>query len=119
MPYTRISAYLDPQQAMRLLKQWQDATSKIPKLHYPLIEGENYSTWTVEGICRVVREFGLRVNINLIRYNPYSEKQGKEPSLARYELIKRTYQDFLPESKVQIVTWVGYDVYAACGMFYC
>lgn len=106
------------QESMHLLKQWQDATSKIPKLHHPLIEGENDSTSAVEGICQLVRAVGLRVNINLIRYNPYSEKQGREPSLARYELIRKTYQSFLPESKVQIVSRVGYDVSAACGMFY-
>jgi len=71
----------------------------------------------VRGICETVKQFELHANVAIVRYNPYSALQGKEPSeeiiQARAELIKR----LLPASHVKVITRVGFDVKASCGMF--
>jgi 23S rRNA (adenine2503-C2)-methyltransferase len=102
---------------LMLLKGWQERTSKIPKLHFPLIGGANDSPENAIAICRAVRAAGLRVNVNLIRYNPYSEAHGYEPSYDVYEQNAATFREHLPDANVKIITRVGLDVNVACGMF--
>ncbi len=108
---------LPAEHGLALLKDWQYLTSKIPKLHYAFIEGENDGEDVVRAICDAVNDLALRVNVNIVRYNPYSEKFGREPS---YEVIVRNaeiFKEYLPHARVQIKPRLGFDVNASCGMF--
>lgn len=106
-------------EALDMLTEWQISTRKIVKLHWAFIENENDAVHDVIEICNAVNARKLRVDINLVRYNPHSEKLGKE---APEEAIKRNVevlQTLLPkETKIKIIEKVGYDVNASCGMFY-
>jgi 23S rRNA (adenine2503-C2)-methyltransferase len=90
---------------------------KIIKLHWAFIEGENDSEFDVGEIAQAVSNIGLRVDINIVRYNPYSPVQGKEPAIELIEDRVNYLKFLLPESEVKIIGRVGRDVYASCGTF--
>ena len=104
--------------ALQMLKEYQEDTKKIIKLHWAFIEGENDRLEDVYQICDRVTSVGLRVDFAIIHYNSYDySKYGKESSdeitKRNFEVIKR----FMPFSKVKMLTRVGFDVKASCGMF--
>lgn len=103
--------------ALQKLLHWQQATGKVPKLHFAFIEGVNDSEKSVLDISRAVAQIGLQVNVNIVRYNPHSEKFGREPG---EEIVIRNAQILeseLPGSRIKIIPRVGFDVKASCGMF--
>lgn len=71
----------------------------------------------VRGILRAVRCAGLRVDVNIVRYNPYSPLQGREPTEEVIRGLAELIRYELPESTVKVVDRVGFDVKASCGMF--
>jgi hypothetical protein len=71
----------------------------------------------VHAICNAIEQRRLMVHINIVRYNPPSERQGTEPP---EEIVQRNaaiYRERLPNSRVSVIPRVGYDVAASCGMF--
>ena len=108
---------LPAERALGMLSDWQRHTSKVPKLHYAFIEGENDSELDVRAICDAVNDLALRVNINIVRYNPPSGKHGREPSDEVLRRNARIFSEQLPHARVKIIPRVGFDVQASCGMF--
>jgi adenine C2-methylase RlmN of 23S rRNA A2503 and tRNA A37 len=108
---------INPHDALWKLVDWQQKTGELVSLHWAFIEGENDSLEVLEEIIRAILVRSLNVKFNLVRYNPYSPAQGKEPS---EEIIQRNF-DYLAEAfgneKSRIVPRVGFDVKASCGMF--
>ena len=111
-------AAMEPNEALRMLKEYQDFSKKIVKLHYAFIAGENDSAEEVNSICDVVEKHNLICEFNLVRYNPASPDQGIESS---DEIIARNIgiisNRFRFNTKVQMIPRVGFDVKASCGMF--
>lgn len=111
-------AAMEPQQALEMLKEYQDFSKKIVKIHYPFIADENDSVEEINNVCDAVTKINLICEFNLVRYNPASPDQGIESS---DEVIKRNVEIFENRfkfnSKVQIIPRVGFDVKASCGMF--
>lgn len=103
--------------ALQALKEWQLATDLTPMLHWALIAGENDSPADLDAICQAVTDAELRCDINLVRYNPFSERHGFEPSIETIDRVAAQLLDGLPGTTVRIVTRVGMDVAASCGMF--
>lgn len=105
--------------AMGKLKRYQEHTGKAIRLHWALIEGENDSYGAVQDIIDCVQDNALRVDVNLVRYNPYSEVYGKEPSELVIQARASQLRDGLPfPSRVKVVSRVGRTVYASCGQFF-
>ena len=105
-------------ESLAKLVDWQRLTRKIPVLHWALIEGANDDPGTLHGICDAVQAAGLICDVNLVRYNPYSPKQGREPSEAVIQRCAQILRDRLPMTgRVKVVGRVGFDVKASCGMF--
>jgi 23S rRNA (adenine2503-C2)-methyltransferase len=103
--------------ALAKLRRYQETTRKIPVLHWAFIAGENDSVADVEGICAAVTAARLRVDVNIVRYNPFSASQGQEPAV---EVISRNVELLaagLPEARIKVIDRVGFDVKASCGMF--
>lgn len=108
---------MDPHKALWQLVDWQQKTGQLVTLHWAFIEGENDDEKTLYDIAMAIAVRCLDVKFNLVRYNPYSPAQGKEPS---EEVIQRNF-DYMAEAcgheKSRIVPRVGFDVKASCGMF--
>ena len=103
--------------ALSKLKEYQKLTRKIPVLHWAFIAGENDDETTIHNICEIVRRHALRVDVNIVRYNPFSSGQGHEPSVDIIERNSKILERALPGTRVKIVSRVGFDVHASCGMF--
>lgn len=102
--------------AMQILRSYQEHTNKIIRLHWALIKDENDSAEDIENIVQLVNDYGLRVDVNLVRYNPF-ENYGEEAPIERYAEACRILEKGLPQAKVKVVDRIGRDVYASCGMF--
>lgn len=93
-------------------------TSEFPlTIHHALIDGENDSIKELQEIIDVIKYNGLRPKLNIVRYNPYSELQGKESSEEKIESYARFAEESGAFSRVKIIPRVGMDVFASCGMF--
>jgi len=104
--------------ALDILKEYQDFSKKIVKVHFPFIANENDSENEINSMCDAIIKSKLQCEFNLVRYNPASADQGVESS---EEVIKRNTEiisnRFRFNGKVQIIPRVGFDVKASCGMF--
>jgi adenine C2-methylase RlmN of 23S rRNA A2503 and tRNA A37 len=108
---------LGAEQALGMLADYQQVTRKMPVIHFALIEGENDSPQQMQAIADAIETAGLRCDINLVRYNPFSDRQGREPAQEVIAACAQTLAARLAGCRVQIVGRVGHDVKASCGMF--
>lgn len=108
---------LTPREGLSMLHDWQRHTNKIPKIHYAFIKDENDSEADVQAVCDAINEQKLRVNVNIVRYNPMSDRQGQETSDEIVERNAAIFAENLPHARVKVIQRVGFDVYASCGMF--
>jgi len=99
--------------ALRRLREWQKFSHKIPKIHLALIKGENDSRTDIINLCNEIDFSELRVNFNIVRYNPYdvSSEEGD------WKLADKLFLERFPDSDIQIVQRVGFEAKASCGMF--
>lgn len=106
-----------PEEIAAALVRWQRATSRPVVLHWAFIEGANDDPGDVRRLGDWVLGQGLDARFNLVRYNPFSDAQGREPDEARLEAL---FDGLVPAMRVpgsRIVPRVGFDVAASCGMF--
>lgn len=96
--------------AIDQLKEYQQITKKITKIHGAFIAGENDSKHDVDELIAALEN--LHVEFNIVRYNPLTPDQGAESE--RLEEILFRLQQFMP---TKIITRVGADIYASCGQF--
>lgn len=108
---------MDPLKALDKLALWQQQTNADVVLHGAFIENENDSSENVAKIIQAVTERKLRVKYNVVRYNAFSDRQGRESPIdvlqTNFDTLKRAFDD----CNSRIVPRVGYDVSASCGMF--
>ena len=108
---------MDPDLALEKLAAWQRHSNKIPKIHYAFIKGENDSEQDIHDICDAILKHDLRVNLNIVRYNPADDKRGVESC---GDVLQRNLGIFharLPQIRSKVHPRVGFDVNASCGMF--
>lgn len=107
----------DPWIALNRLRDWQKETGGDVVLHWAFIEGQNDDDQTIDEVCLAIIDSGLDARFNLVRYNPYSPLQGREPAdhiiMRQFAKLERACAQ--PGSR--IVPRVGFDVQASCGMF--
>jgi adenine C2-methylase RlmN of 23S rRNA A2503 and tRNA A37 len=102
--------------ALRMLKEYQDFSKKLLKVHFAFIKGENDSADDIGALCEELNKHKLHVEFNLVRYNPASPEQGEESDEATIQRNVSLLAEKL-NGKVQIIPRVGFDVKASCGMF--
>lgn len=103
-------------QALEQLKEYQNYSKKLIKIHFCFIKDQNDSIEEVAQLCETIKAYDLKVEFNLVRYNPASPEQGEESS---EEVIQRN-MDYIKshlDGKSQVILRVGPDVYASCGCF--
>lgn len=82
-------------------------------VHQAFIKNQNDEISDIFKLSHFIHENLPMAKINMVRYNPFSEKHGEESeSLEEIQVIFEG--DF---HKVQLVPRVGEDVAASCGMF--
>ncbi|MEY8802016.1 radical SAM protein [Leisingera sp. XS_AS12] len=108
---------MDPQAALERLLDWQKRAGGRVVLHWALIEGENDQDETFEQISDFVSASGLDAKLNLVRYNPYSPRTGAEAGEERYAAALKRIGGRMAVAGSKVVSRVGYDVKASCGMF--
>ncbi len=105
-------------EAFAILLEYQRNTREMIKFHWAFIEGENDSIERdIAPMCWRIRDSKLRVDIAIVRYNPYSEKYGRESDEAVIDRNLEAIRALLPFSNIKKITRVGRDVKASCGMF--
>jgi len=104
--------------ALNILTSYQRVTNKIIKLHWPFIKNQNDSSEDVNGIIDAVKQAKLRIDINIVRYNPYSTAHGEESNLEQIMMNVKLLEQAFPESRIKVVDRVGLDVKASCGTFH-
>lgn len=108
---------LAPDVALDKLRDWQHDTGREVVLHWTFIDGQNDDPATLGRIIDAVQSRDLKVRFNLVRYNPYSDRQGLE---SPPEVLERNFailSQAFGSPLSRIVPRVGYDVKASCGMF--
>ena len=111
-----LPASMHPMDALDQLKEYQNLTKKIIKIHFAFIAGENDSLESLQAMVDELNKRNLICEFNLVRYNPFSPEQGSESDDATLQRnLKFLAQNF--KGKVQMIPRVGFDVKASCGMF--
>lgn len=105
------------QKSLEMLKEWQEFSGKTPKIHFAFIKGQNDSEENMISISNAINEIGLKVDVNIVRYNPYSDKYGEESDMETIHNNTKILNDLLLPENIRIVPKVGFDVKASCGMF--
>jgi 23S rRNA (adenine2503-C2)-methyltransferase len=103
------------EQALEQLAEYNRVTGGAVKIHFAFIEGENDNWYEMVSISNAVKKAGLRdVSFNIVRYNPpdSSSKESSEQVISKNVAVLRN------SFPVQVVTRVGFDVSASCGMFF-
>ena len=86
-------------------------------LHHAFIKGENDSKEDIKGILTWLEDYNIKARFNVVRYNPYSDKQGSEANECVIEKLDKEMRASAQIIGGRIVPRVGYDVKASCGMF--
>lgn len=110
-----LPAAMEPERAFGLLKDYQAMTKKIVKVHFAFIAGENDRPQDVAGLVGALVSSKLKLELNIVRYNPFSAEQGKESDEATFEKNVSWLSKYVD---TKVITRVGQDVYASCGTFF-
>jgi adenine C2-methylase RlmN of 23S rRNA A2503 and tRNA A37 len=105
------------ERSLEMLKQWQEYSGKTPKIHFAFIKGENDSEEDMYNMAEAIKKHDLKVNLNIVRYNPYSDKYGTESDECVIHRNTEILVELLKPEQYRIVPKVGFDVKASCGMF--
>lgn len=100
--------------ALDKLAEYQRETDRPIWFHWAFIAGENDDPDTVHRTLDAIHEREIRGRFNLVRYNPPNDKSREaDPEVINenYQIIERSL------GHAQIVSRVGFDVQASCGMF--
>lgn len=106
-----------PDETLKRLITWQQATSQEVVIHHALIEGKNDRLCDYVAIRDFIRSSGLKARLNLVRYNSHGPKTGSEASEEAYKASLDIIGRDLGITGSRIVPRVGRDVAASCGMF--
>lgn len=107
---------LDPLVGLKILKEKQELSGNNVIIHYALIKDQNDSIKDQDNIINAIKMSGLKTRINFVKYNPYEEKYGEESDILQQELILNLAKEKI-NTNSRIVSRVGFDVKASCGMF--
>lgn len=90
------------------------------KIHHAFIKGVNDTSEEAHKLMEMLHspEFGCLADIpfNIVRYNPYDKRYGREAHIADMIMVTNIYES--RNHAVKIIPRVGRDVFASCGTFY-
>lgn len=104
------------EEALLKLKEYQNYSKKVIKIHHAFIKGVNDSLEDVKNMCDLLTKNNLNVEFNLVRYNPASDAQGSESD----DQVIQSNMAYIKNNitgQAKIIPRVGFDAFASCGMF--
>jgi len=107
----------NPETTLPRLRAWQEATGRDVVIHHALIAGENDRLCDHIALRNFLRNSSLKTRLNLVRYNSFGPRTGREASDAAYAQALEVLGEDMPLSGSKIVPRVGRNVAASCGMF--
>lgn len=108
---------LDYHIALKKLEDLQKNTDVKIAFHWAFIKGKNDTQEGLDKLKEVLSQYDIKAKFNLVRYNPYSEKQGEESDEETLQYNFDELNKYFENPKSRIVPRVGFDVKASCGMF--
>lgn len=107
------------EEALIKLKNYQIKSNRPITFHWTFIKGENDNKEDVIRLTNILKNFDFFGKFNLVRYNPpvnilEREEPTDEELNNLLSILKNSIRD---NAKSKIVSRVGKDVYASCGMF--
>ncbi|AYV78793.1 MAG: putative Fe-S-cluster redox enzyme [Edafosvirus sp.] len=110
--------------SLDLLEDFQTSSKLNPVItfHWAFIKDQNDNLDSVQKLADEIksRKF-TRTKFNLVRFNPHPSIPNTEPDMAKlqelFNVMQSAMTDITPYNKSRIITRVGPDVYASCGMF--
>lgn len=114
---TMMPAAMPVKEALGMLKKYHDETKKVVRLHWSFIRDKNDSKEDVLLMCDEILSSKLIAEVRIVRYNPYGPEYGEESPWPTIERNLEMIQRYLPFSSAKVITRVGRDVKASCGMF--
>lgn len=103
-------------EALRRLKEWQDYSKRLIKIHYAIIQGENDGGEEPDFMADECAALRLAGEVNLVRFNPPEGSTYREASDGAYDSHEETWKSYGYPCKIK--PRVGFDVKASCGQFY-
>ena len=103
--------------ALSILHVWYMMYSERVVLHWAFIDSENTNKDEFYKLAILVKQYLCGVRINIVRFNPFDDKY-KEPSEDVIQDLFDSWNFVNYNACNKIVSRVGEDVYASCGMFF-
>lgn len=100
-------------EALILLRLYSDKGGEV-RIHLPFIKGQNDCEEEVRNIVRAVRDSELKCKFNIVRYNDF-DGTYEESDYEHIMFLSNVISEY--GYSVKVVTKVGEDVAASCGMF--
>lgn len=108
---------MDPDKALDLIAEYQSKTNQPIALHWAFIAGQNDSDEQIDKILNAVSQRNIKAKFNLVRYNPHDQRHGNESGEETIQSLFEKISSSLSLPGSRIVSRVGFDVKASCGMF--
>lgn len=108
---------MDPRIALRMLARLRHEHGRDVRLHWALIKGENDSEATMREALESALYLGLQPHLNIVRFNPPPGSQWQEADPDRIDALLALAGRLLGRDRVKMLSNIGPDVKAACGMF--
>jgi adenine C2-methylase RlmN of 23S rRNA A2503 and tRNA A37 len=108
---------MDYKLALQKLENLQSILGTPIAFHWAFIKDKNDSMEAMEQLKQELNNYKITAKFNLVRYNPYSNKQGEESDMNVLEYNFNYLNTLFNNTKSRIVPRVGMDVKASCGMF--
>ena len=103
--------------ALQKIKEYQETNGREITFHWAFIEGHNDKMKDVISLAKVIDSYKFTLSkFNLVRFNS-PKSIWKEPSEEKLQDLFNVVAQVMVGGKSKIVSRVGQDVAASCGMF--
>ena len=109
-----VSKAEDLELSLSNLKEYYQDEGDV-RIHLPFIKGQNDSHQNIVQIVEKVQSYGIFCDFNIVRYNDFNG-DFEESDMERILELQMLIESY--NVKAKIITRVGEDVAASCGMFF-
>jgi len=108
---------LNPNIALAKLTKFHKTKGNAIVLHFAFIKGQNDSIQDMKDIESLLSKYDLDYKVNIVRYNPHHSQSYVESPIDTIKQNMEIISNFKGCKAIQMISRVGLDVHASCGMF--